>query len=256
MLVKERQALIVDAVNKKGSVEVKALAEKFDVTEDSIRKDLTLLEKKGLLKKTYGGAMRIRKNPHERYVSQRKGKNIAEKQAIAREAIKLINEGDVVFLDISTANLELIKLIMEKKLRITVVTNMIDIMLSFTAPVETNLVFIGGKLNRGRDGFIGAATNMQIREFRFNKAFIGAAGVDVDKNAVYTYTIEESTTKKVTMEASVESYMIIENAKFTSDGNYRYADINDFTGIILDREPDEEIKEKLSKQNVEIYYEE
>ena len=119
-----------------GSVLVKELSELFDVTEDSIRKDLSLLEKKGLLKKTYGGAVKNRVNTHELYVSQRKGKNVEEKKEIARKAFELIEEGDVIFLDISTINIELIKLIVEANLKITVVTNMIDVMLGFTAPVS------------------------------------------------------------------------------------------------------------------------
>ena len=165
MLARERQNKIVEMVNTEGSVLVKELSELFDVTEDSIRKDLSLLEKKGLLKKTYGGAVKNRVNTHELYVSQRKGKNVEEKKEIARKAFELIEEGDVIFLDISTINIELIKLIVEANLKITVVTNMIDVMLSFTAPSDTNLVFIGGKLNKGRDGFIGSYTNKQIGEF-------------------------------------------------------------------------------------------
>ena len=74
MLARERQNKIVEMVNTEGSVLVKELSELFDVTEDSIRKDLSLLEKKGLLKKTYGGAVKNRVNTHELYVSQRKGK--------------------------------------------------------------------------------------------------------------------------------------------------------------------------------------
>lgn len=255
MLVKERQNRIVDMVNQKGFVKVKDLSEIFDVTEDSIRKDLTILEKRGLLKKTYGGAERLRVNSHELYVSQRIGKNIDEKQAIAREAMKLINEGEMIFLDISTSNLELIKLILEAGLKITVVTNMIDIMLSFTAPTETNLVFIGGKLNRERDGFVGSISNKRIKEFKFDKAFIGAVGVDINKNKVYTYTIDDALTKQTVMETSDKTYLMMENKKFASDGNYRYADIADFNGMILDCEPNEEIKLDLEKQDIELFYE-
>ena len=147
MLARERQNKIIEMVNSNGSVLVKELSELFKVTEDSIRKDLTLLERKGFLKKTYGGAVKNRVNTHELYVSQRKGKNVKEKREIAKKAFDLIEEGDVVFLDISTINIELIKLIVEADLKITVVTNMIDVMLSFTAPSETNLIFVGGKLN-------------------------------------------------------------------------------------------------------------
>ena len=85
MLARERQNKIVEMVNANGSVLVKELSEMFEVTEDSIRKDLSLLEKKELLKKTYGGAVRNRVNTHELYVSQRKGKNVEEKKKIAKK---------------------------------------------------------------------------------------------------------------------------------------------------------------------------
>ena len=105
MLARERQNKIVEMVNTEGSVLVKELSELFDVTEDSIRKDLSLLEKKGLLNKTYGGAVKNRVNTHELYVSQRKGKNVEEKKEIARKDFELIEEGDLIFLDISTINI-------------------------------------------------------------------------------------------------------------------------------------------------------
>lgn len=254
MLAKERQNMIVEAVNKNGSVLVKELSEKFQVTEDSIRKDLTLLEKKGLLKKTYGGAIKNRVNTHEMYVSQRRGKNTEQKRAIAKAAFDLIEEGDFIFLDISTTNIELIKMIVEANLKVTVVTNMIDVMLSFSGASETNLVFIGGKLNRGRDGFIGAISNEQIKEFRFDKSFIGAVGVSLEEDRVYTYVIEDAYTKKTIMESSEKSYMLLENKKFAADGNYKFSTVSDFSGIILDAEPSEKNMEELDKLGLEIYY--
>lgn len=252
MLASKRQEMIVDIVNKNGSVLVKELSEKFDVTEDSIRKDLSLLEKKGLLKKTYGGAVKNRVNTHDIYVSQRIGKNTEDKQKIAAKAIELLEEGDVVFLDISTSNIELMKLIIEKNLNITVVTNMIDVMLTSTAPADTKLIFVGGMLNRGRDGFVGALTNSQISEFRFDKAFLGVAGLDVEANSVYTYAVDDAMTKKTIMQSSNQCYLMVENRKFSIDGNYRYAKISDFSKIILDREPEENIKRGLGKIKIEM----
>lgn len=90
----------------------------------------------------------------------------------------------------------MIKLIVEANLDVTVATNMIDVMLSFTASLDTNLVFVGGKMNRGRDGFIGSYTNKQIGEFSFDKAFMGVVGVDIKRNKVYTYTTDDALTKK------------------------------------------------------------
>ena len=183
-----------------------------------------------------------------------KGKNVEEKKKIAKKAFELIEEGDFIFLDISTINIELIKLIVEANLNVTVATNMIDVMLGFTASLDTNLIFVGGKLNRGRDGFIGSYTNKQIGEFSFDKAFMGVVGVDIKRNKVYTYTTDDALTKKVIMENSEKCYMLMESTKFAREGNYRYSSIDEFEGIILDEEPSEEVQKHLSDKKVTVLY--
>ena len=172
MFAEERQEQIVRLVEQKGSVRVKELSEQFQVTEDCIRKDLTLLEKRGLLKKSYGGAIKRRVNTHDLHVSQRRDKNIEAKQKIAARAMELIKDGDMVFLDISTASLELAKLLVRSNMDITVVSNMIDIMLEFMTPTNVRFIFIGGCFSRGRDGFVGSYTDRRIGEFRFDLAFL------------------------------------------------------------------------------------
>lgn len=245
MLAKDRQDMIVSLVNENGSVLVKELSERFEVTEDSIRKDLTLLQKKGLLKKTYGGAVKLRVNAHDYYVSQRKGKNLEEKQRIAGKAFELIEDGDVVFLDISTSNLELAKLLIEHERPVTVVTNMIDIMLAFTGGTKIKLIFLGGTFSDGKDGFVGALTNQEIRQFRFDKAFMGVVGVDLGADTVATYSAEDAVTKKAILECSNKSYMMLETRKFAAEGNYIYASMEDFTGAVLDKEAGTAVQKQM-----------
>lgn len=245
MLAKDRQDMIVSLVNENGSVLVKELSERFEVTEDSIRKDLTLLQKKGLLKKTYGGAVKLRVNVHDYYVSQRKGKNLEEKQRIARKAFELIEDGDVIFLDISTSNLELAKLLIEHERPVMVVTNMIDIMLAFTGGAKIKLIFLGGTFSDGKDGFVGALTNQEIRQFRFDKAFMGVVGVDLGADTVATYSAEDAVTKKAILECSNKSYMMLETRKFAAEGNYIYASMEDFTGAVLDKEAGTAVQKQM-----------
>jgi DeoR family glycerol-3-phosphate regulon repressor len=131
---------------------------------------------------------------------------------------------------------------------------MIDVMLSFVAPAVTNFVFIGGKLNRGRDGFIGSYTNKQLEEFNFDMAFMGAVGIDVDNNKVYTYATDDAITKETIMNSSNKCYVVVENGKFSRLGNYKYATISDFDGIVTDEEPEKEIAAKIKKYDVKLIY--
>lgn len=251
MFAEERQNHIVALVNKNGSVRVKDLSEKYGVTEDSIRKDLTLLEKRGLLKKTYGGAVKRRVNVHDLNVSQRKDKNIEAKQKIAAKAIALIKDGDMVFLDISTANLELAKLLVKSSLNITVVTNMVDVMLEFMVPTSVRLIFIGGSFSQGKDGFVGSITIRQIAEFHFDIAFLGVVGIDLYDNSVATYMVEDGLTKSAIMDASKSSYMMLETRKLNMDGTYKYAKIDSFTGAVMDNDKPDEHAEKMKEYNIE-----
>lgn len=251
MLAEERQSTIAAMVNESGSVLVKELAEQFEVTEDSIRKDLALLQKKGLLKKTYGGAVKVRVNEHERFVAQRKEKNVENKEKIAHKALELISDKEVIFMDISTSNLELARLLKESGKQVTVVTNMIDVMLVFTGESSVKTIFLGGAFSEGRDGFVGALTNQQVRLFRFDKAFMGVVGVDLENNSVSTYEAEDAITKKTIMEYTSQAYMMLETRKFGSQGNYVYAGVDDFTGAILDKGVEAGIQKKMKSFPIE-----
>jgi len=251
MFAEERQNQIVAMVNKEGSVRVKDLSEKYGVTEDSIRKDLTLLEKRGLLKKTYGGAVKKRINVHDLNVAQRRDKNIEAKQRIAAKAIELIKDGDMVFLDISTANLELAKLLVKSSLNITVVTNMVDILIEFMVPTSVRFIFIGGSFSQGKDGFVGSIAIRQILEFHFDIAFLGIVGVDLYDNSVATYMVEDGLTKSAILDVSKTTYMMLESRKLNMDGTYKYAKIDSFTGAVMDTAAPEEHVDKMKEYNIE-----
>ena len=109
MLQQERHNQILAKLNLEGQVVVKELSQSFNVTEDCIRKDLTILEKAGLLKRIHGGAIQVRKNLHTINVNERLKVHSPEKRIIAKKAVELIEPGTMVFLGISTVNLEIAK---------------------------------------------------------------------------------------------------------------------------------------------------
>lgn len=252
MLAEERQNAIVQKVNINGSVLVKELSEQYGVTEDSIRKDLTLLEKKGLLKKTYGGAVKVRINVHDFYAAGRKNKNTTEKQKIAEKAYTLIEDGDTIFLDISTSNIALARLILLNERNVTVVTNMIDILQLFTAKTLVGFIFIGGTISAGKDGFTGALTNQEIEKYRFDKAFLGVVGADLENNRAATYDVNDATTKTTILACSQKSYMMLETKKLSAEGNYKYANIGDFSGVITELPPDSTLMRPLQSYGIDV----
>ncbi|MDR2741294.1 MAG: DeoR/GlpR family DNA-binding transcription regulator [Treponema sp.] len=248
----DRRNNIVEMVNRNGQVRVKDLSEKFKVTEDCIRKDLAILEGDGLLSRLYGGAVKIRVNPHEFNVSQRLDKNTEIKQKIALKAFSLIHEGDTVFLDISTSNAQLSRLIAESNLKITVVTNMVEVMLNLSVPCPASLILVGGSFSPGKDGFIGAAAISVIEPFRFDLAFMGVVGVDLYGNRVETYLVDDGLTKEAVMQASRKKYMLLETQKFNNTAPYKYARIDDFTGMITEEPLPDSINKALEQYKLEV----
>ena len=203
MFAQERQESIVSQVNAEGSVRVKDLSLKFEVTEDCIRKDLALLEKKGLLKKAYGGAVSVRLN---------------ERIVIGKKAFELIENQDTIFLDVSLTSLEIAKLLRESTLQVTVITNMIDVLNILNHCQHIAMIFIGGQLNQEGDGFWGTLALEMVKLFKIDKSFLGVVGVDTVNGKLSTYHIDDGMMKKNVIEQSQKSYLLCEERKLKEDG--------------------------------------
>ena len=252
MLQQERHNQILARLNLEGQVRVKDLSKEFAVTEDCIRKDLNILEKANKLKRIHGGATLVRQNLHAINVNDRRNVRLEEKKQIALKAIELIKPGTMIFLDISTVTLEIAKLIYQRNLKVTVVTNMIDILEIFTHESNVELIFIGGQLNKVRDGFIGLATLNQLREYYFDLSFLGVVGIDIYSGYVATYDTNDGLTKKEVINGSRKCYLVGESAKLNLDGNYLFAKISDFTGYICEKQLDNKIERKIRDYGIEI----
>ncbi|WP_296876490.1 DeoR/GlpR family DNA-binding transcription regulator [Thomasclavelia sp.] len=252
MLQEERHNQILAKLNLEGHVQVKELSQDFKVTEDCIRKDLSTLEKNGLLKRVHGGAIQIRENLHAINVNERIEVRLPEKKAIAKKAVELIEPGTMVFLGISTVCLEIAKLIYQKDLNITLVTNMVDIMNLFTNQSTARVIFIGGKFNQARDGFLGTLTIEQIKCFKFDLAFLGVVGINIHEGKVTTYDVDDGLTKKEVLNSSKKTYLVGESVKLNLDGNYVFGHLSDFTGYICERKLELNIYNKILDYGIEI----
>lgn len=232
MFVEERQNLILKELQEKGKVLVKDLSQRFQVTPDLIRKDLSVLEKNGKCKKIYGGAILTRLNVHLEDANSRKSVNIIEKRQLAKIAYDLIQPNMTIFLDISTTNIELSKLLVMKPIEnITVVTNMLDV-IQILSKSQVHAIFVGGEFDFGRNGFVGNMCDEFLSRFHFDLSFLGVVGVDLNTKSVMTYMPNDGQTKRVVLKHSKKTYMLADSDKFYQSGNYEYAKVSDFYGII------------------------
>lgn len=235
MFLEERYEKIIELLEKKGRVTVKELSQTFNVTEDCIRKDLRELENRGNLKRVYGGAMIQRNHSDIKPLDERKNINIDAKRSAALRAVDLIEEGDIIFLDVSTTNLEMAKILNKMDIKVTVVSNMLEIILGLRKNPTIRTISIGGEFNKEVGAIVGAAANRYISEFTFDKAFIGVCGVNMDTGNISTLDLEDGNTKKTIIKCSNKSYVLMENEKFNYDEFFKFASITDISSIITEQ---------------------
>lgn len=254
MFVEERLEEILKILKNVGKVSVNDLSDRYKVSKDLIRKDLQKLEQKGLVQRTYGGAILKRGENKEYFVEKRLAQNVELKNKIAEKIYNEIKEEETIFLDVSSINYLVAEKILAKNKNIIIVTNMVKILELFTHNKVSNVkvVGVGGVLNQHNGSFMGSMTINQIRTFKFSKAFIGVAGINVIENQISTFGIDDGITKKAVIECSRENYIVCENNKFYKDGNYIFDSLKDINGIITEDLQDEQLKHKIKKMDIKL----
>lgn len=233
MFLKERQDAIVALLASQGRVRVSDLAQRFEVSEDCIRKDLQQLDAAGRCRRVYGGAMPVEPQV-ELDARRRVGTDLAEKRLVAQRAFPLIHDDQTVFLDIATTNLELARLIGESDLRCTVVSNMFDVLMAVAANPRATAVCPGGTVVASLSGLVGATTLADLQRTRFDLAFVGALGASLEDDAVYTFDADDGAIKRCAIERSDKSYLVTASRKFDYQGGFQYARLTDLTGLATD----------------------
>ena len=235
MFLEERYDKIVGIVEDKGRMSVKELASIFKVTEDCIRKDLRELEKCGKIKRVHGGAITNRSHNDIKHINERRDINNTKKREIAKKAFNEIEDGDIIFLDVSSINLELAEIIKSSSKRIVVVSNMPQVVDKLNDSNENiTIIIVGGEFNKRVGAMIGAFTNQYISQFTFDKSFIGVCGINEETGNISTLFMEDGATKKTIIDNSNKSYLVMEEEKYNYDEFYKFAKLEDVSGIITE----------------------
>ncbi len=235
MLALERQKHIIEQIEKEESVKVIELSKTFNVTEETIRRDLEKLEKQGLLKRTYGGAVLIGDNVKEvedTPFNTRVKQNITGKQKIALAVTKLLRENEVVMLDPSTTCLEIAKRI-EKDKHLTVITNSISVLSELSSHESLNILSTGGTLRKRSLSLIGPTAKDNIRNYYADKAVISCKGADLYRGVMDSNELEIEI-KKAMIECSKEIILAIDSTKIEKKSMYKLMDLKGIHYLVVD----------------------
>lgn len=212
MLTQERYQSILSIINEKNAVTVSELAELLEISESTVRRDLTALDELGKLKKVFGGATSItkREGVYEDNVSMREKLMSEEKTEIARYSATLINNTDFVFIDAGTTTSRLIDFIDNDKA--TYVTNGI-VHARKLVQKGLNAYLVGGKVKEATEATVGTEAIANIGNFNFSKAFLGTNGIDITAGFT-TPEIEEAMLKDAAVKNSYMTFVLADRTKF------------------------------------------
>lgn len=235
MKKKERHRKVIDEVSIHRKVSSSSLAEKLNVSEDTIRRDIKELDDKGLLTKVHGGAIStIQKLYHynEDVIYSRE-----EKVIIAKKAISLIENGMVIIMSGGTTNLMLAKLL-PKGLKATVYTYSLPIAMQLTEHPFIEIIFIGGKIHRNSMVTTGIDVIQYVSNIRANLCFMGVSAISVEQG-VTDEGYEVSLVKKAMINASDRIVYLATSNKLSLRHNYDVCSLKDIETLVTDLNKDD-----------------
>lgn len=244
MFIEERHEKILQMLKEKKRVEVQELSELFEVSEDTIRRDLRIMEQKGKVHRTYGGAILPDKvNSYENFIVRENIQNDV-KQSIASLAQSFIQERDTLLLDGSTTVAKIVPLLSGYK-NLTVITNSITIAYDILHQCPNiNLHIIGGIVRNDIGNSISIESLKDIEKLYVDKVFLSACSISL-KGELTTPIIEDAHVKKAMLNAGREVYILADSSKFGQKSLMEFGKIKPEYTIISDSDLPDDINEDL-----------
>ena len=207
----ERRSIIIGDLEFNGKVDVRELSAKLGVSEVTIRNDLAQLEKKNILIRARGGALRMDPVGIDYHISEKDKINIKAKQSIGIAAAKFVGSGDTIMIDSGTTSMEFVRNL-DSKLELTVITNALNIANQLHQNDNVQVIMPGGVLRKKSFSLIGTAAEKSLRNYFCDKLFLGVDGIDVE-NGLSTPNIEEAHFNGTMIEMSHQIIVLADSSK-------------------------------------------
>lgn len=252
MLAIERRNEILEKLQAERRVVVSELSQLYDVSEETIRRDLEKLENDGFAIKSYGGAV-INENANiDLPFNIRKNRNVVGKQRIAELVCKLVKDGDSLMLDASSTAVFIAKALKDKK-NLTLITNSIEILIELFDVPEWSVLSTGGVSREGSFALVGPQTDKMLRSYHVDKSIVSCKGLDL--SAGFTDSDElHANNKKTMLDSGKERILAIDSSKFDNTAFTAIGTLADITTIVTDKEPEAKWLQAFEDAGIECIY--
>lgn len=246
-----RRKKIIEQLSSKGRVEVSDLSQLLNVTEVTIRRDLTHLHNRGLLRKTYGGAV-LTSPDVAASVRYRQTKRLAAKRIIGKLASKLIENGDNIYLEAGSTCYEIIPHLAQKK-NLTIIVNSLFLMRRLGELAGHKIIIIGGQYRADRMDVVGPAAEQSIAQLSGFKAFTGADDITIDAG-ISGADVVTVVFSRLVVERAGKVIFVGDHAKFDNPALYNIADISKLDCIVTDSRPSKAWLKVAENENIKLIY--
>ena len=250
----ERRSLIAQIVQETGKVQLVDLVDQFGITETSIRRDLTLLEASGRLKRVHGGAISLPGNSRSDSYSEKMQLHIKAKQHIGAVAAQMVHQGDILLLDSGTTVLQVVRQIpaaLRSGSSITMVTNSLPIAQEVLTWPLPNLIILGGLYMPDYQATAGPQTLQQLRELTADRVFLGVDGLTIEGGGT-TNNILMAEVDRMMVERSRQVVMVTDSSKLGRIGFVPIKPADAIHTLITDTNAPADILQALRGKGVEV----
>lgn len=248
MLIRQRE--ILEIARDSGQVLVDALSEKFGVTPQTIRRDLTELCDQGLLTRVHGGAM-LRSGAANLGYEARRRIAADEKDRIGRLCAAEIPNNASLFINIGTTTEAVARHLLNHH-DILVITNNINVANTLAANPNCEIIVAGGVLRRTDGGLIGEATTSFIQQFKVDYAVIGASAIDED-GTLLDFDYREVRVARAIIENARRTYLVADNTKLDRSAPVRIAGMEAIDAFFTDTITSEVLEEVCASNGVDVH---
>lgn len=252
MLAAERRNLILEKLQDEKKVVVSELSELFEVSEETIRRDLEKFDREGLATKSYGGAVLNENNNIDMPFQVRKKKNMQGKRAIAELIRGLVSDGEHIIVDPSTTAVPIVQSLRGKE-RLTIITNSIEVLLELTDMPGWDVISTGGTLKENYLALVGARAIDSISSFNADKVILSCKGID-RKKGITDANDMFSQVKKAMLRSAAQRILAVDYTKFGRVAFSQICTLEDIDMVVTDVKPSDEWMSFFEQRGIKCLY--
>lgn len=233
-----------------GTASLEELAHVFEISINTVRRDIATLMERGHIRKTYGGVAALDPGPITP-MAVRSVKNQEGKQKIGAMAASLVLDGQTIFLDSGSTVLAMIPYLAERK-NVTIVTHSLCAMYEAAKFPNLNVIALGGQYSRSTSSYVGISTLDSLQRLRVDTVFIAATGVSLERGLTNTTFFEAEIKQKVVQQGQTAVVLLADHSKFGYASTISFFPFEKLTAIVTDKCPAQSYLDVINSNHIQL----